>query len=82
MKILVPQINEYLRKRAESKGFAAPFTDVELAFMQQEYHVTLGTFQDYADLTIQFGYASMFVAAYPLSTVVALITNFVGKNTV
>ena len=33
------QVSEYLRKRTESKGFVAPFTDVELAFMQQEYHV-------------------------------------------
>jgi hypothetical protein len=55
---------------------------VERAFLQEEYHVTLGTFQDFADLTIQFGYATMFVAAYPLSTAVALVNNYVGKKAI
>jgi len=82
LKVLMPQINKYMRKRNESKGFTSdnPFTEVELAFMQEEYHVTLGTFQDFADLTIQFGYATMFVAAYPLSTAVALVNNYVGMR--
>ena len=42
------QVSEYMRKRTESKGFVAPFTDVELAFMQQEYHVcTASTYNIY-----------------------------------
>jgi hypothetical protein len=54
-------------------------TDVELAFILDEYHVILGTFSDYASLVIQFGYATMFISAYPLATFMSFVSNYVRK---
>jgi hypothetical protein len=55
--------------------------DVELAFMQEEYHVLLGTFNLFAALMLQFGYTTMFIAAYPLATCMAFVSNYVELRT-
>lgn len=41
----------------------------------------LGTFQDFANITIQFGYTTMFVVAFPLATIIACISNYIGIRT-
>ena len=45
--------------------------------LQAEYHVVLGPFNDFAAMVIQFGYATMFISAYPLATVLAFVNNYV-----
>jgi hypothetical protein len=42
--------------------------------------VLLGPFMDYANLSIQFGYATMFIVAYPLAMVMSFVSNYVGEN--
>lgn len=37
----------------------------------------LGPFQDFADLAMQFGYATMFIVAYPLATILSFVNDYV-----
>jgi hypothetical protein len=69
-----------MKEKNEAKG-ADPdeITDVERQYILDEYHVILGPFTDYASLIIQFGYATMFIAAYPLATFMSLVSNYVRK---
>lgn len=81
LKLLIPYITQKQREKAESKGKDLDeLSEVERAFIQQEYHVMLGPFADYANLAIQFGYATMFIAAYPLAMFMSFVSNYVGKS--
>jgi hypothetical protein len=37
----------------------------------------LGPFTDYADASIQYGFATMFIVAYPLATVLSFVNNYI-----
>ena len=45
--------------------------------MQEDYDSLLGTFEDYSNMSTQFGFMTMFVAAFPLTTLLAFINNYV-----
>ena len=78
--VLVPHLNNKAREKENLEGTGFKITDmseVERGYMQEEYHVMLGPFADFANLTIQFGYTTMFVVAFPLATIIAFISNYI-----
>lgn len=80
LKILLPKVDSYFRSSSETAGIGVDknieLSEVEKMFMLTPYHVTLDTFADYAEMVIQFGYATMFVVSFPLATVMALVNNY------
>jgi len=80
LKLAIPYFMQKMKTKNETKGVdIEDLTDVELAFIMDEYHVMLGPFMDYANLSIQFGYATMFIVAYPLAMAMSFVSNYVGK---
>ena len=75
----VPIMLAKQKEKAETAGSDVELGETEKTFLKAEYHVMLGTFADYAEMVIQFGYATMFVLAYPLSSVLAFTNNYIGK---
>ena len=78
--VVVPYMANISREKANLEGTkfkAKDMSEAERGFMQEEYHVMLGPFADFANLTIQFGYTTMFVVAFPLATVLAFVSNYI-----
>jgi len=70
------------RKKTSKTGESDPLmqqdlSEVERAFTRPSYDSLMGTFDDYSELVIQFGYTTMFICSFPLAATMAFVSNYV-----
>ena len=67
------------RKAAESEGIepGRVLTPAEREYALEEYDSMMSTFVNYAELAVQFGYATLFAAAFPLSPMMACLNAYI-----
>eukprot|EP00638_Chattonella_subsalsa_P015368 CAMPEP_0117851498 /NCGR_PEP_ID=MMETSP0949-20121206/22438_1 /TAXON_ID=44440 /ORGANISM="Chattonella subsalsa, Strain CCMP2191" /LENGTH=784 /DNA_ID=CAMNT_0005699333 /DNA_START=338 /DNA_END=2692 /DNA_ORIENTATION=+ len=52
-------------------------SSAELQYLNEEYHVMLGPFEDYSEMIIQYGFSTLFVSAFPLCLLMSFVNNYV-----
>ncbi|XP_053849654.1 anoctamin-10 [Vidua macroura] len=72
---LQKRYNRRMKKRMCSKKSDMDLSLAEQVNMEKEMGTYLGTFDDYLELFLQFGYVSLFSCVYPLAAVFAVLNN-------
>uniref|UniRef100_A0A803W3Y0 Anoctamin n=1 Tax=Ficedula albicollis TaxID=59894 RepID=A0A803W3Y0_FICAL len=72
---LQKRYNRRMKKRMCSKKTDMDLSLAEQVNMEKEMGTYLGTFDDYLELFLQFGYVSLFSCVYPLAAVFAVLNN-------
>ncbi|XP_077158820.1 anoctamin-10 isoform X2 [Paroedura picta] len=67
--------NKRVKKRVKSLGIDTDLSVFEQVNLEKEMDTYLGTFDDYLELFLQFGYVSLFSCVYPLAAVFAVLNN-------
>lgn len=71
--------NNEQKKKAEMEGVrpGVTLTPAEKEYAMERYDVLMSTFVNYAELAVQYGYATMFAAGFPLSPIMACLNNYI-----
>ncbi|KAM8922281.1 anoctamin-10 isoform 2-T2 [Lycaon pictus] len=85
MESLLPywlQKKHHVRVRRKVQALKADIdaTLYEQVVLEKEMGTYLGTFDDYLELFLQFGYVSLFSCVYPLAAAFAVLNNFTEVN--
>ena len=74
--MIVTHISIYMSQNDKAISKGSKISEVEKSFVMPAYDVMMGPFEDYSTMIIHFGYMTMFVAAWPLTTTLALINAY------
>lgn len=72
--------NVYVKKKVQALKADIDATLYEQVVLEKEMGTYLGTFDDYLELFLQFGYVSLFSCVYPLAAAFAVLNNFTEIN--
>ncbi|XP_020041894.1 anoctamin-10 isoform X4 [Castor canadensis] len=69
-----------VKRRVQALKADIDATLYEQVILEKEMGTYLGTFDDYLELFLQFGYVSLFSCVYPLAAAFAVLNNFTEVN--
>nr|KAF6334794.1 anoctamin 10 [Pipistrellus kuhlii] len=69
-----------VKKKVQALKADIDATLYEQVILEKEMGTYLGTFDDYLELLLQFGYVSLFSCVYPLAAAFAVLNNFTEVN--
>jgi len=78
LQVWLPRYQAKQRRKAELEGVpeGKELSPAELEYTLEEYDEMMGTLNDYSSLSVQMGYATLFVTAFPGAPLLAFISNY------
>ncbi|XP_073534149.1 anoctamin-10 [Phyllobates terribilis] len=67
--------NKQIRKKVKTLKVDTDFSLLEQVHLEKQMDTYLGTFDDYLELFLLFGYVSLFSCVYPLAAILAVLNN-------